>query len=718
MTVTSSTRKVVHYGNGTFNPWPINFKFFLDEHIQLRRKTTSETTWTVIPPSDYTLSGAGNAEGGTLTYPLTGDALTSTDMLEITRNVPYTQTGVKLNNSSGFSPALIERELDLAVMRDQQLSITNFPEPEGGKLLGWNDAGNALVNRVNDGSASTVVVTGGVATRNLADKLSDNLTILDFTDDPSAVTDWAPVAAAMAAANNGVVVMPAGDYPWLTQLLVVNANLVILGEPGGLTRILAGGTPTTYKIFFDDQQTTADSIKRFIMRDITFVADSANNNGMRLRWRPSGTDQNTVCDIDNVEFITAINTAAQSWNRCILIEHATQLRIGEISARNQIGTPTGVLLELSGFILTANIWRVNGSYFSNLVLLQKFPVVKLGVTSSDIEYAEIVAQPGGIIGITLRNDVSGELIVYVTSGTFTTGALTGANGNSATVNTVTNTFYSMEGLRLQNGNAIGCQRHISADFNGTEKPMYYLDLGSWHGNISVEHAYIRNVQQVWIEKQNIYSLAMNAVGVNIEDCSEVFLDGNTVLGADAATGTVAFKFRGAIAQLNMRGNIAKNLATGYDWGTNVISRGIIANNLSVTTDTPETGSFSTVGENADGVLAGMNNFDGAFSRELGVSQRLLMLVNTSDDLEFVMNNQDRRLVNTLAAGGLYTEYDETLDAPIRTITAAGVVNHRLQATATPIANGDMTVERTSNTTLTFKLKGTDGTVRSGTITLS
>lgn len=36
----------------------------------------------------------------------------------------------------------------------------------------------------------------------------------------------------------------------------------------------------------------------------------------------------------------------------------------------------------------------------------------------------------------------------------------------------------------------------------------------------------------------------------------------------------------------------------------------------------------------------------------------------------------------------------------------------------PVANGDLVVEATDDTTLTFKLKGSDGTVRSGTITLS
>ena len=37
---------------------------------------------------------------------------------------------------------------------------------------------------------------------------------------------------------------------------------------------------------------------------------------------------------------------------------------------------------------------------------------------------------------------------------------------------------------------------------------------------------------------------------------------------------------------------------------------------------------------------------------------------------------------------------------------------------TPTANGELVVEATNDTTITFKLKGSDGVVRSGTITLS
>ena len=41
-----------------------------------------------------------------------------------------------------------------------------------------------------------------------------------------------------------------------------------------------------------------------------------------------------------------------------------------------------------------------------------------------------------------------------------------------------------------------------------------------------------------------------------------------------------------------------------------------------------------------------------------------------------------------------------------------------RTSVTPLTNGDLTVEATNDTTLTFKYKGSDGTVRTGTITLS
>jgi hypothetical protein len=51
------------------------------------------------------------------------------------------------------------------------------------------------------------------------------------------------------------------------------------------------------------------------------------------------------------------------------------------------------------------------------------------------------------------------------------------------------------------------------------------------------------------------------------------------------------------------------------------------------------------------------------------------------------------------------------------ISEAGAIIQRPLASVTPSDNGDLVVEATSNSLLTFKFKGSDGTVRSGTIAL-
>jgi hypothetical protein len=48
----------------------------------------------------------------------------------------------------------------------------------------------------------------------------------------------------------------------------------------------------------------------------------------------------------------------------------------------------------------------------------------------------------------------------------------------------------------------------------------------------------------------------------------------------------------------------------------------------------------------------------------------------------------------------------------------GAIGFTPGSSVTPVDNGDVVIEATNNTTLTFKLKGSDGTIRSGTVTLS
>ena len=77
-----------------------------------------------------------------------------------------------------------------------------------------------------------------------------------------------------------------------------------------------------------------------------------------------------------------------------------------------------------------------------------------------------------------------------------------------------------------------------------------------------------------------------------------------------------------------------------------------------------------------------------------------------------------------SAGNLIADADNAYDIGAsgasrpRNVYVGSDVISRPSAAITPSNNGEFVVEATSNTTLTFKLKGTDGTVRTGTITLA
>jgi hypothetical protein len=58
------------------------------------------------------------------------------------------------------------------------------------------------------------------------------------------------------------------------------------------------------------------------------------------------------------------------------------------------------------------------------------------------------------------------------------------------------------------------------------------------------------------------------------------------------------------------------------------------------------------------------------------------------------------------------------DAPDYKLDVNGAIGFTPGASVTPVDNGDVVFELTNNTTLTIRAKGSDGTVRSGTVTLS
>ena len=137
--------------------------------------------------------------------------------------------------------------------------------------------------------------------------------------------------------------------------------------------------------------------------------------------------------------------------------------------------------------------------------------------------------------------------------------------------------------------------------------------------------------------------------------------------------------------------------------------------------TDNTASALTIGEASNGYM----KFDTTNSSELVTVQKPLKVsdnVTFEGDLtisgqhDISMDDNTANAVVFKENTNTYLEFNTTNGAENVTVGQDLVQNPG--SSVTPANNGELVVEATNNTTLTFKLKGSDGTVRSGTITLS
>jgi len=159
MTLASVTaRNGPYLGANSAGPFPVTFFFLEETHLAVIQKNASGTEERLSLGSAYSVAGAGNPEGGSvsLTSPLPVGA-----QLVILRDIPATQN-IGYPEGGRFPAQSHERALDKVTMIIQQvleqmertpavsphsaLGSLTVPDPEPGKVLGWNEAGDGLVN--------------------------------------------------------------------------------------------------------------------------------------------------------------------------------------------------------------------------------------------------------------------------------------------------------------------------------------------------------------------------------------------------------------------------------------------------------------------------------------------------------------------------------------------------------------------------------------------
>lgn len=173
MTVSSTTTRVEYTGNGATTTFDFAFRVITKDHLVVTVLNTTTGVATELTGSDFNVTTLP-ANSGTITYPLSGSPLSSSQKIVIKRIVPYTQ-GLDISNQEGFDAEVVEQSLDLLVMTDQQL----LEEVNRAIRLAEVDAGIAeLATSVNR------------AGKFLGFDSNGNLTLLNITGNTLIATPW------------------------------------------------------------------------------------------------------------------------------------------------------------------------------------------------------------------------------------------------------------------------------------------------------------------------------------------------------------------------------------------------------------------------------------------------------------------------------------------------------------------------------------------------
>ncbi|WP_257827905.1 hypothetical protein [Burkholderia glumae] len=116
MTVASDVQDVTYTTDGSTVNFPIPFYFLADAHIDASLIAADGAATELFVGSDFTLSGAGDPDGGTLTTLTVRPAGLK---LRIFRNVPVTQE-TQYQQNDAFPAKTTEKALDKLTMIDQQ----------------------------------------------------------------------------------------------------------------------------------------------------------------------------------------------------------------------------------------------------------------------------------------------------------------------------------------------------------------------------------------------------------------------------------------------------------------------------------------------------------------------------------------------------------------------------------------------------------------------
>jgi hypothetical protein len=353
MTVSSSTNRVQYNTNGTTGPWTVPFYFLEDAHLAVTYTTSAGVETLLTLTTNYSVTGAGDEGGGTVT---TVTSYAAGGTITILRSVPATQETDYVETDS-FPAESHERALDkLTMIVQQQQEVLDraivvpvsedAPDPipnvatRGDMLFAFDALGQPTIFDPADlgnivASRSDVVVS-----------VSDYGAVGDgVTDDTTAIDN----AKAAAAANGKWLVFPMGDYLYSGTVYAVGAQGRVLvrdfdvvgyspvSQARGQALTILAQTPNT------TPQAAADSR---VGISITMQAlGSQHGTGIRVNLRNDSDDGNGCTGI----YIKAMSDAGANWSAGYHVEtrHAATA-----------GGTHGLNIEVATYTATGNAYGI------------------------------------------------------------------------------------------------------------------------------------------------------------------------------------------------------------------------------------------------------------------------------------------------------------------------------------------------------------------------
>jgi hypothetical protein len=285
MTVSTTTSRVEYAGNGSTTAFSVPFYFLASGDLKVYKAGVLQTLTT-----HYTVSGAGNPAGGTVTFlsaPATGQTVVVFRDPALTQNTDYVPNDPFPAESHERAldrlTMIAQRNRDLVdrafVLPDGVTGVnTDLPVPEANTVIAWDSSGTALQNR--DAADFATALT-------YADRRVET-----FTGNGSAV-DFVLAETPAVIANTdvdieGVSQVPGVDY----QLLADGVTLRFDAAPGnGLTicvkygQAVAQSRDDAATVYFS--QSGAGAVSRSVqeklretvsVKDFGAVGDGATND--------------------------------------------------------------------------------------------------------------------------------------------------------------------------------------------------------------------------------------------------------------------------------------------------------------------------------------------------------------------------------------------------------------------------------------------------------